>query len=400
MDISHWKYRSLILTLIAGVYGALTGAAQPPENPSDDFVKASIVVTTPGEAIYSCTGHAFFRMQCPSHDMDFCFSYESEPMDNRVLTFLGGGLKMGMAVVPTPDFIEEYRKEGRGVTEYALNLPIKVKQNLWRVLDNRVEEGMYLPYDYMERGCAISVLHILEEALGAERMTTPVWPETFERTRREILSSQLDHAPWTRVTINVLTNGSANQEVPYKEKAITPATLVELLQNSRVAGQPVISSVPHELSHATVEHKAGWFTPMIMALTVLALTIGAAMAGRRWMLWAILGIQTLLGLLNVYLVFVSSLCATEWSWLLIPFNPFPLMLWKWRRAWELPYAVIIGIWVLAMAFARHTLTDPALIVLALSTGVAFAADRLIPDGVKVRINHTETKKLTSYNIKP
>lgn len=400
MNIRHWNIRTLILTLLAVVCGALTCAAQPPENPPEDYVTASIVVTTPGDAIYSCTGHAFFRMQCPSHDMDFCFSYESEPMDNRVLTFLGGGLKMGMAVVPTADFIADYRNEGRGVTEYTLNLPIRVKQNLWRVLDNRVEEGMMLPYNYMERGCAISVLHILEEALGAERIMTPVWPETFEGTRREILSSQLDHAPWTRLTINVLTNGSANYDVPYKEKAITPATLVELLQNSRVAGQPVISSVPHELSHQTVEQKAGWFTPMMLALIILTLTVAAAIAGKRWMLWAILGIQTLLGLLNVYLVFVSSLCATEWSWLLIPFNPFPLMLWKWRRAWELPYAVIIGIWVLAMAFARHTLTDPALIVLALSTGVAFAADRLIPDGVKVRINHTETKKLTSYNIKP
>lgn len=382
MTDHKWKYRLLRLAAVVILIAtALKSQAQPPANPSEDFVRASVVIASPGNTIYSSTGHAFFRMQCPSQNMDFCFSYESEPMANRVLAFLGGGLKMGMAVVPTTEFLKDYHNEGRGVTEYALNLPIKVKQNLWRVLDNRVEEGMYLPYDYMERGCAISVLHILEEALGAEEMEVTTWPESYEMTRREIVSSELNHAPWTRLVINVLTNGSANSEVEYKEKAITPVKLLELLQNSRVAGQPIVSSVPHQLEPLTVEQKAGWLTPMIISFLILLLTIGAGLAGKPLMLWVLLGIQTIIGLVNVYLVFFSSLCATEWSWLLVPFNPFPLIFWKWRKIWEIPYAAIIGIWCLAMMLVSHSLTDPALVILAFSVAFAFTCDRLIPAGV-------------------
>lgn len=371
---------SLLTLILPGV--GLTCAAQPPANPSDDFVKASVVIASPGEALYSCTGHAFIRMQCPSQNMDFCFTYESEPIPNKVLTFLGGGLKMGMMAIPTAEFLSSYREEGRSVTEYALNLPIRVKQNLWRVLDNRVDEGMNLPYDYIERGCAITILHNLEEALGSEEMVTPFWPATFSKTRREIFCSEIGHAPWTLLVMNVLTNGSFNQEVENKEKAITPSALVELLQNSRIGDKPVISTVPHELEPLKKEQKAGWFTPMLLALILLSVTIAAGLTGSRLMLWTLLIMQAILGVVNVYLVFCSSLCATEWSWLLIPFNPLPLIFVKWRRIWEIPYAAIIAVWIVAMIIAGHSLTDMALVVLALATAVSFVFDRLLPEGIR------------------
>lgn len=370
-----------IVSVVSLLTAFTISSAQPPANPSEDFVKASVVIASPGKPLYSCTGHAFFRMQCPSQNMDFCFSYESEPMANRVLAFLGGGLKMGMAVVPTAEFLADYHNEGRGVTEYALNLPIKVKQNLWRVLDNRVEEGMYLPYDYMERGCAISVLNILEEALGAEELEVSTLPDSYSMTRREIVLSELPHAPWKRLALNILTNGPIDLDVDNREKAITPTKLIELLQNARVGGQPVISSVPHELEPLTLEQTTSWLSPTLIALIVLCLTVLCSIAGNRIMLWTLLGVQTLIGLINVYLVFFSSLCATEWSWLLIPFNPLPIIFWKWRRIWEIPYAAVIGIWCIVMTFASHTLTDSALVILAFSTGIALAADRLFPAGI-------------------
>lgn len=366
-----------IVTIAAGLGFA---SALPPTAPPEDFVRASVVIAGPGETLYSCAGHAFFRMQCPSAKMDYCFTYESEDVSSKVLTFLRGKLKMGMAAAPTDDFIEQYRNEGRGVTEYPLNLPIGVKQELWHVLDNYVDQGMELPYDFMERGCAISVLHILEEALRLENMETISWPSEFEKTRREILASELDHAPWTRVAINILTNGSANKEVPYKEKAVTPTALIELLQKSQFKGQPVISSSPRVLVKESRHLSAGWFSPMIAAIILLVITVVSCLFGRGIMLRVLIGFQFILGLANVYLVFFSSLCATEWSWLLIPFNPLPLIFWKWRSKWEIPYAIVIFVWSAVMIFSPHSLTDPSLIVVALSTGIAYTADRLVPEG--------------------
>lgn len=375
--------RLIFVTLLLSVDGAVCAFAAPPVNPPEDFVKASVVVTGPGEKLYSCAGHAFFRMQCPSENMDFCFSFESENVSDRVLSFLAGNLKMGMTAIPTEEYISSYREEGREVTEYALHLPIAVKQRLWKVLDDQVDQGMELPYDYVERGCAISVLHLLEEALGDQRLETESWSPLFEKTRREIFSSQLDHAPWTLVALNILTNGSANMDVPWKEKAITPAALVELLQNSNLKGKPVLSTVPHNLVPETKHLSAGWFSPMLVAVILFILCVVFAVKGSRVILFSLSLLQLLLGLLNVYLIFFSSLCATEWSWLIIPFNPLPAIFWKWRSHWEIPYAIIIAVWCVAMVCVPHSLTHPSLVLLALTTGFAFAADRLFPRGISL-----------------
>ncbi len=110
-------------------------------NMDDNFIRASLMIASPGNVLYSCVGHAFIRMECPTHGLDYCFSYESEGVRQKVLKFLSGNLKMGMMAVPTDGFLSQYRNNGRGVMEYNLNLSIPYKQKLWELLDSRVEAG-------------------------------------------------------------------------------------------------------------------------------------------------------------------------------------------------------------------------------------------------------------------
>ena len=137
---------------------------------AEDFVIASLLVADPGRVMYSVLGHSCLRLQCPAFGMDYCFSYESEAVKNRVLDFLAGKLKMGLFAIPVEDYCAIYREEGRGVYEYRLNLPIEVKRELWRVLDEHVAEGIYLPYDYYHRGCALTAKKFVEEALGDNKI--------------------------------------------------------------------------------------------------------------------------------------------------------------------------------------------------------------------------------------
>lgn len=340
--------------------------AEDNRNLPEDFVTASIVITDPGKVLYSKAGHAFLRMQCPTHNLDFCFSYESEDVQEKVLSFLAGKLKMGMTAIPTTEYLKAYKEEQRGVYQYNLNLPIRVKQNLWRILDQEVEKGMDLPYNYLERGCAISVLHTIDQALGTEQIDYGQWPENINRlNRRELLARQLDHAPWTRSVVNVLTNGSANDDTENPEKLVTPRDLVEQLQHASVNGRPLLSSEPIMLvPHTREADGPGCFTPTLLAIILLVITITCALLRRGEWDYVLLTIQTLFGLVNVYLVCFSSLCGTEWSWLIIPFNPLPLLLWKWRQKWMPIYATIIIAWILYMCFSSHSLTDPAFIILA------------------------------------
>ena len=381
-----------LLLLFAGATGK--SFASVPENPDQDFVIASVMTASPGDALYSKLGHAFIRMQCPSQNMDFCFTYESDDVVHKVPAFLAGNLKMGMMGIPTKEFLDSYKKEGREVTEYTLNLPITVKQNLWRVLDGYVDEGMMLPYDYMERGCAYSVYNILLEASEPGALTIPVWTDDFVMSRRELVCSQLGESPWTKLFLNIITNGPIDKEVGNTEKIITPKHLVQALKAAQYDGHPLLKDDGKVVINLTkASDKASWLSPMEIAACILILTMISVALGKSWMLYVLMGIQTVLGLFVGYLLFFSSLCATEWSWLIIPFNPLPLLLWKWRRYWEGPLAAMLVIWVVLITFGGRYLMDPPLILIALSLCIAFMGDMLHRRNIFFKFNLTKPQTI-------
>jgi hypothetical protein len=342
-----------------------------PEVVDSNFVIASIIVADPGDVLYSTVGHVGIHMQCPEHNLDYVFSYESEDVRGKVFQFLAGNLKMGMAAVPYQDYLDGYRNEGRGVKEYTLYLPIEVKRNLWRVLDNHMMEGMYLPYDYISRGCAYSTLQLLIEGLDTLKFEFGPWPSTFNLTRRELFLIRTMDYPWTRVFLNLIGNGQLDYPCSNIEKVIIPSELIEVLQNATVKGNPILSKKPSTLLPSNHVTKVPLITPVLLSVLILLITIICSIKKWSVMDYFLLVLQTILGLMTVYLVLFSDLVCTEWSWLIIPFNPLPLIFWKWRQKWCLPYAIIISIWALVMWLWPHTLTDATYIVLSIALAVSY-----------------------------
>lgn len=360
--------------IVAAACLAATMHAVDLKHPPEDFVRASVMIASPGESLYSCTGHAFLRMQCPSQNMDFCFSYESEDVNDRILSFLGNRLRMGLVAVRTQEYLASYAAENRGVTEYPLELPIKVKQNLWRVLDGHVDEGMELPYDYMQRGCAISVLHLIEEAVAPDFISVGVLPDNFLKSRRELLTDELRDAPWQRMFINILTNGSANAEVSASEKAITPSTLVTILRHSTLDGNPILNSGISVSAPDSKLATTSFPSPSVFAFLLSGIAVIFAFRGSRWILYLFLTLTSVFGFFNFYLVFISDLCATEWSWLIIPFNPLPLIAWRYRAKWLIPFGIVVMSWALLIMVLPGALTDPAIAILAASSGIVYLSE--------------------------
>lgn len=345
--------------------------AQVPDSVSEDYVIASLIVADPGDVLYSRVGHVALHMQCPTHNLDYVFSYEAEPVKGQVVRFLAGNLKMGLFAIPLQEYLDIYRPEGRGVREYQLNLPIAVKQNLWRILDNHLMEGTNLPYDYLQRGCAHSTLMMLKEGLDTIPIQYGEWPETFKLSRRELTGLQLKSSSWTWCFLNLICNGAIDSDCSKEEKIIMPADLVEVLSHAQVCGQPFIEEEPAVLLEGSHQFSNTWCSPLCVAVLLLALTLVAVLMKKQWMDYVLLTIQTLLGLLTVYLVALSDLCCTEWSWLIIPLNPLPLIFWKWRRYWALPYAVALAVWSIVMIVYPHQLTDPTYIILTLALIVSY-----------------------------
>lgn len=356
--------RYILLLLIAVIFLPAVARAQD-EEVDDDFVIASLLIADPGDVLISRLGHAAIHMRCPDHNLDYVFTYESESILEKPFAFLSDNLKMGMAALSPEEYLETFKEEKRGVKEYELNLPIEVKRNLWRVLDGYLMKGMDLKYDYLERGCAHSALMMIKEGLGNIPLKYGTWSDEYNWTRREVAHYYLADDQWTRLFLHFLCNGVIDDKCSKEQKVIIPAQLPDVLAKATVNGQPVINKDPVTIIESTPRNHQ-WFTPLCLAFIILALTILCIFLKSQIMDYVLLALQAIIGILTIYLVFFSSLVCTEWSWLIIPFNPLPLIFWRWRKYWSLPFAGICLIWAAVMAFWPHILTDWAFIVTALA----------------------------------
>ena len=329
-----------------------------------NFVTASLLIMSPGDELYSCAGHACIRLECPTFNLDYCFSYESESVKEKVLTFFMGKLKMGMFAVPTADWLKRYEELGRGVTQYPLNLPPDAKQRLWKLLDDKVAEGPNLPYDHLKRGCAQSVLTILQEALKPYRLSVTSWPPQYKQTRREFAMNSIQHThPWNLFFLQAICGAELDREVPNAQKVLLPDDLLALLREAKVTGRAVIDGEEDELLTAKPVKAPSVFTPIIASALFFAVAASNIFLKSTWIDVGFLVFQALLGAFFSYLVFLSNLPATSWHWLVMPFNLLPALFWKWRRKWALWFAAALVLWECGMIFYQHRLTDPAYLVL-------------------------------------
>lgn len=342
--------------------------ATPPtdsiDRDAEDFVIASLLVVDPGTVLYSVLGHACIRMQCPAYGLDYCFSYESEAVKHRVADFLAGKLYMGLFAIPLEEYCAPYREEGRGVYEYTFNLPIEVKRELWRVLDEEMMKGSMQPYDYYHHGCAISCVHFVEQAIGNNGAIT--YHSDFlqsPRNAKEIFDQHATAAPWAKWFVLTIAGGEADMPIVGEAQLICPKELAQAWQQATYRGVPILQQERHTLVAGVPQYPQTKFTPMMLAIVLLLIAIANLFWKKPYIDWCFLALQTAVGLCMTYLIFISDLCCTSWNWLIIPFNPLPAIFWHWRKYWVLPYVGVLIIWVLVMIFVPHILVDtPHLII--------------------------------------
>lgn len=333
------------------------------KQPAEDFVTASVCVASPGEEIYSALGHACLRLQCPTYGLDYVYSYESEDVSHKVLGFFAGRLKMAVRTVPTEEYVAQYAADGRGVKEYVLRLPVRVKQRLWQQMDARLEYSP-VPYDYMNRSCAVSVLQWIEQAVGRDSLQYAPWPEKYGRSRKEIAWAGVVNE-WVIFFASTFIGGEANDlGVDNTRKVMIPSELLEVLQGARAFGAPLLADGCNVLQEQTMTVRPARVTPLMLSLAVLLLSLVNLRLHSAWLRAAVLAPCLLLGLFVLYLVVLSDLPCTQWNWLVIPFCPLPFLFWKWRRLWTLPFAAVCVAWIVGLLLYPHQVVDSAHLVLA------------------------------------
>ena len=116
---------AMLLTWVSGAHSSPNDSVKVLPDSSNfvtAFVTASLVIAEPLHALYSVFGHATLRMECPSFGLDYVFTFESDPNIGTFMTGIAGKAKAKYIAVPTDTFINDTRREGRGLKQYKLNL--------------------------------------------------------------------------------------------------------------------------------------------------------------------------------------------------------------------------------------------------------------------------------------
>ena len=344
-----------------------------------DFVTVSLCIadpTTAREDALGTSGHAFLRLQCPVFNLDYCFSYEGERVNDNLYRYLSGQTKMGMFAIPTAEYLEDYRRWNRSVHEYQLALPPDAEQRLWEIMDNHITNGISLRQDLNKYGCAITVVRFVKQALAGIPIVYAPDEDLEYMTRREIGYRSMANHPWLRLTSMIFTDNKADDTLPIDEKLIIPADLANVWEHATLDGKPFATYIGDAVEGAPLDESRPWLTPMIAAILILLITIGFAFTKYPYWDWILLGGQAMYGCGLIFLWIIMREFGDAAYMLMMLFNPLPLIFWHWRNYWALPYGVLLLIGIIILACWPHMLIDTAFLVLSCAYVVLLAKDSI------------------------
>ncbi|MBP5561442.1 MAG: DUF4105 domain-containing protein [Muribaculaceae bacterium] len=337
---------------------------------SSNFVTASMIVASPGEALYSQLGHAALRMECPRYRLDYCFSFEEEPGVAGVLKFFFGKTNAHMWAVPTDQFLDVFKKEGRQVMQYTLNLTLHEKQELWRILDLDYVDTKMRHFNFLQNNCSSVSLQSVENVFADEAIDFKGWPEQFKMNNGEQMRYYTRNTSWLQF-ICTSFSGTESDVSWRQEDRMSPELLPQVLKMAVIVDsvgnqRPLVTS-EQELLPLVNKFKASPVTPLWVFGILLLVTVLITLAQLKWKLrWLpkaldilLMALVTIAGVVLIYTSYVSGLFGIHWNWYLIPFNPLPLIIWLvWRKRKGfykiyLFYVVVLVLFILATPLSQQ-----------------------------------------------
>ena len=167
--IRRWFNLMLIMTLSTACGGECKAETSLLSD-SSDFVMASLLTATPTDVIYSSFGHCAIRMECPSAQLDYCFTLEMDTQADEYVKFFSGKAKAAVVAVPTKEFLDYYKGEGRGMIQHKLNLTLPEKQKLWKILDEENIKPPHLNFNFLNTNCVMMSVMMINNCLIDEHI--------------------------------------------------------------------------------------------------------------------------------------------------------------------------------------------------------------------------------------
>lgn len=359
----------------AGDAGAQTDGAGAVEvlPDSSNFVTASILISSPGKELFFALGHCGLRLQCPSKGLDYCFSFSTivPPGPEFNLLLLSGKMKAGYEALPYDEYLDTFRKDGRGVVEYPLNLTLSEERELWRKMDNLMMKGPTMKFDFQQSNCTSTLYRAIGSVMEREKIDYPR-VGLLAHDARYALEEIYVGVPWLEfLAFTMLAKHGGDGQWPIIA-LLNPKLWQELLPQTDIVGldgsrRPVLAEEPIQLLPLLTDYKPVPLTPNgffgFLLFVAIVLTLFEWLF--RWHLPA--GIYdvvlaVLYTLFSLYLFYAScfQVFGVVWNPFFIIFNPLYLIIWLWGRrkawfprAWAAYSFVIVAFMVFLPCFTRH-----------------------------------------------
>ena len=324
-------------------------------------------------------------MQCPSHDMDFCFTYSfSNTLANQFKFFNGTG-EGSFVPMYTDEFLEEYKEQHRGVMEYKLNLTLEEKRLLWQSLDENAHSSFHWKYDFLKTNCSAMCAYIIEQSLIGERIEYGKLDPVLTGDNRTFVKYIFAKHPWFQFFwLTIL--GAEGEDTSEIYTRLAPFILTDvwgdasLVNDSTKEIRPIFDGAPIQISNEHTELAPSAVTPFMafLALLVVALIITAMYlkgVARKVVVCfdvALLAAQTIAGIVSLYFNTLSQLQGVHGSWHVLVMNPLPLLVVllfrkkpEYMRIGFMLYSALIVVYLCAAPFSPQILLPHVFIALAL-----------------------------------
>ena len=319
-----------ILLLLIGVISMLSVRAA-----SVDSVRISLLTCAPGSEIYALFGHSAIRYEDPARGEDWVFNYGmfSFKDPNFVMRFVKGETDYQLGVIPYRYFEAEYALRGSSVYQQELNLTDAEKVKLIGLLrENYLPANRVYRSNYFYDNCTTRARDKIEESIGGK----VVYPESDRVVSyRDILHEFTAGSEWSEFGIDLCLGSEADEPIDERKQMFAPFYMLAAAREAVIQrGDEVVPFVREEtkIVEAELEDEPAFpLSPMTCALLLLACTIAIVIRGyrkgRQCLVWNVLmfALQGLGGCIIAFLFFFSLHPTVGSNWLLILFNPLPLL---------------------------------------------------------------------------
>ena len=304
-----------------------------------DSVRISLLTCEPGSEIYALFGHSAIRYENPAKQEDWVFNYGMfsfrEP--NFVMRFVKGETDYQLGVVPFRYFESEYGMRGSSVYQQELNLTNAEKEKLAGLLfENYLPANRVYRYNYFYDNCTTRARDKIEESIQG-KVVYPVSDRVV--SYRDILHEFTAGSEWSEFGIDLCLGSEADEPIDERKQMFAPFYMLAAARGAVIhradTMMPFVRKETKIVDAVLEDEPAFPLSPMACALLLLAVTViivGRGLyKGRQCLAWNVVMflLQGLGGCIIAFLFFFSLHPTVGSNWLLMLFNPLPLIYLPW-----------------------------------------------------------------------